>query len=139
MSEHKPVIADTNILFSALLKHSSKFTEELSKPDHDFFICESVLVELFRWKEKIVRLSRLSEEEIIKFYYILLKRVTVFKEELIAEENRITAYELCKDIDDSDTPHVALTLELNGLLWTGDKKLIRKLKEKGFYDFFISK
>jgi hypothetical protein len=31
---------------------------------------------------------------------------------------------------------VALTLELDGLLWTGDKKLITGLRERGFDKFF---
>ncbi|WP_322744651.1 PIN domain-containing protein [Cuspidothrix issatschenkoi] len=42
----------------------------------------------------------------------------------------------CKDIDESDTPHVALTLQLEGLLWTGDKKLKEGLIIKGFDKFF---
>jgi len=43
---------------------------------------------------------------------------------------------LCKDIDESDTPFVALTIELKALLWTGDKKLKEGLKKKGFISFF---
>ncbi|WP_413176102.1 PIN domain-containing protein [Anabaena azotica] len=39
-------------------------------------------------------------------------------------------------MDESDTPHVALTLELEGLLWTGDKKLKEGLIRKGFDKFF---
>ncbi|PSQ84453.1 MAG: hypothetical protein BRD44_00900 [Bacteroidetes bacterium QS_7_67_15] len=44
--------------------------------------------------------------------------------------------ELCHDIDETDTPHVALVFELDGELWTGDKKLKEGLRENGFDRFF---
>lgn len=130
------IIVDTNILFSALLTQQSQFTEMLLISDHRFYICELVLVELFKHKEKIVRLSRLSEDDVLRIYHILLRRLNVYKEDLIMPENRIAAYTLCKSIDPSDTPHVALTLELNGLLWTGDNILKQGLKRQGFAAFF---
>jgi len=132
----RSIIVDTNVLFSALLADQSSFADMLLSSDNQFFICEAILIELFKHKEKIVKASRLSEEELIRVYHILLKRVNIFKEELIAPINRRKAFELCSDIDESDAPHVALTLELNGLLWTGDKKLRDKLKRKGFDQFF---
>jgi predicted nucleic acid-binding protein len=46
------------------------------------------------------------------------------------------AYNLCKDVDENDTPHIALTLELDGLLWTGDNKLKLGLQRQGFTRFF---
>ena len=93
-------------------------------------------MELFNHKEKIINLSQLSESEITRYFYQLLKRINIFKEELIDEANWNKAYQLCKDIDELDTPFVALTLELNGLLFSGDKKLINGLKKKGFKSFF---
>lgn len=92
-------------------------------------MCEQVLVELFKRQEKIVKVSQISEDEIVRIYQILLKRITLYKEDLIALENRVASY-MCKDIDESDTPHVALTLELDGLLWTGDKKTQRGIEKK---------
>jgi predicted nucleic acid-binding protein len=135
-TEEKPVIVDTNILFSALLRHQTGFAEILLNSRRRFFICEKVLVELFRRKEKLVSLSQLSEEDLAHFYHVILRRVTLYKEDLISNENLAAAFDLCKDIDETDTPHIALTLELEGLLWTGDKELKDGLIHKGFDMFF---
>lgn len=136
MLTQKPIIVDTNILFSALLRENSRFSELLLTSEYAFFVCELVFVELFKRKEKIIQLSHLTEEEIIQIYYILLKRLHLYKEDLISLEYRRLAYELCQGVDVSDTPHVALMLQLDGLLWTGDKKLKLGLKNKGFEQFF---
>jgi len=120
MSERQPIVVDTNILFSALLRPKSSFADILLGTENHFFVCEQVVIELFKLKEKLVKTSQLS------------------KEDLISLNSRAAAHLLCKDIDENDTPHVALTLELNGLLWTGDKKLKEGLRRKGFNQFFIS-
>ncbi|ASF44634.1 PIN domain-containing protein [Methylovulum psychrotolerans] len=132
----RPIIVDTNIIFSALLHEKSRFLQVLLESRHELFICELILMELFKHKEKIIRLSQLPEHELIKLYYVLLKRLHIYKEELIGVENWQQAYGLCKSVDENDTPHVALTLELAGLLWTGDNKLKTCLQRQGFTDFF---
>lgn len=134
--EGAPIVVDTNILFSAFLSGESIFARVLLTLDHRFFVCEEMLVELFKHKEKIVGASQLSEDDVIRLYNVFLRRVTLYKEDLIAQENRSRAYRLCRDIDETDTSHVALTLELKGLLWTGDKKLKEGLRRKGFDQFF---
>lgn len=139
MPESSPVIVDTNILFSALLNSQSSFAETLLNSGHRFYVCEQILVEMFRHKDKIVKLSKLSENDVVHLYYVLLKRLNLFKEDLISQEHRQKAYELCRDVDETDTLHVALTLELDGVLWTGDKALKEGLKLKGFNSFFESK
>jgi predicted nucleic acid-binding protein len=136
MSSLKPVIIDTNILFSALLRSQSTFAQTILGSEHSFYICESVIVELFKHKEKLVRLSHLTEEEIIRVLYTILRHVTISKEQLIEPSIREKAYGLCSDIDEADSPHVALALQLGGLLWTGDSKLKNGLRKKGFDAFF---
>ena len=131
-----PVVTDTNILFSALLGRGSRFSETVSASGHHFYAGELVLAELFKHKERIVEHSRLPEEEIVALYYKLMRKLNLYREDLIAPKHRRRAYELCHDIDETDTPHVALVFELDGELWTGDKKLKEGLREKGFDRFF---
>lgn len=132
MAVAQAVVVDANNLFSALLRGDSSFAQTLFASEHTFFICESTVVELFKRKEKLVKLSKLSETEVVRLFYLLLKHLTVYREVLIAAEVRRQAYALCADIDEADTPHVALALHLSGLLWTGDKRLKSGLKSKGF-------
>ncbi len=116
MTELKPVVVDTNILISALLRSGSPFAQVILGSKRDFFICESTIVELFKHKERITQLSKLSETEVIRLLYTLLRHLVVSKEELIDLNVRQKAYQLCKKIDAADTPQVALALHLDGLL-----------------------
>ena len=56
-TDDKPVILDTNILFSALLSSQSSFAKTLLTSDRRFFVCEMVIVELFKHKDRITSLS----------------------------------------------------------------------------------
>lgn len=130
------VVVDTNILFSAILVPRGRLLEILWGSSARFYICESVLVELFRRKEKLVQASRLTAEEVVLAYGQVLTRVELFKEGLIPAPAWDRAFELCSGVDETDTPHVALTLALDGVLWTGDKRLREGLIAKGFDRFF---
>ena len=132
------VVVDTNILFSALASAESSFAKTMLRSENEFFVCETTLVEIFDRKEKLIKASRLSSEDVTRLYCILVKRVQIYREDLISPENWKAAYDLCSDIDETDTPHVALALELSAFLWTGDKRLKEGLQEKGFKNFFIT-
>jgi len=133
----KTVIVDTNILFSALLGKSKKIRDVLlTEKDVTFYSCKFAVVELFKHKEKIQKYSSLKEDEILELLYGLLKRINFFDEDSVTNESRQKAYDLCKHVDEKDTPHVSITIELNGLLWTRDKTLREGLEAKGFKSFF---
>ena len=68
----------------------------------------------------------------MELLYIVLKRIDFINENQISKESWDQAMELTKDIDIKDISFVALAIELEGILWTGDKKLHQGLKEKGF-------
>lgn len=46
------------------------------------------------------------------------------------------AHKLCKGVDEKDTPYIALTVHLEGRLWTEVMVLKQALRAKGFNDFF---
>lgn len=57
-------------------------------------------------------------------------KIHFVNEELIGVEHIITAYHLCKDVDEKDTPFVALAFEMNDELWTRDEELKESLLKK---------
>lgn len=134
--DEEVVIVDTNILFSTLLGRTGRILRTLFHPERRFVICETALVELFEHKEKIIKAAKLSPEEVAAVYHRVLRRIEIYKEDLIPLEHWATAAELCGGIDDDDVYHVALTLTLDAALWTGNRELRRGLEAKGFHRFF---
>jgi predicted nucleic acid-binding protein len=137
MATSQHVIVDTNILFSALLSSQSRFASIILRDEARFVICDSVIIELFEHKERIAIHSQHAETELLSALRDLLRHLRIFQEVLIANDSWTQAFQLCQSIDPADTPHVALTLELNCLLWTGDRRLRAGLQAKGFDRFFV--
>jgi predicted nucleic acid-binding protein len=67
----------------------------------------------------------------------MLARLTFHDELSLSRASVEEADRLCADLDPKDTPFVALTIELGGRLWTGDKALVRGLRAKGFDRFYL--
>lgn len=57
-----------------------------------------------------------------------MKRINLYKEDLIDRENLKLAYDLCKDIDVNDVVHIALTLELQGKLMSVIDEAIKETR-----------
>ncbi len=133
----RKIIVDTNILFSSLRSNNSKLRIVLEREDLRFYTPNFLMVEIFKHKERILQNSKASEDEVYEILYKMLHKVTFINEDTITLGNFIEAYKLCSDIDEKDTPFVALTLELEGELWTKDDTLKRGLIKKGFSSFFV--
>lgn len=130
------VVVDTNILFSALLKENSSHGETIFLGDEKWIAPSFVVVEPFKHKEKILRYSEMPEERLLLMLEMLLKQITFIDPEQFPVTIRQEAYELCKDLDEKDTPFIAIALGTGSKIWTGDKKLINGLKAKGYNNFF---
>ncbi|WP_297453373.1 PIN domain-containing protein [Persephonella sp.] len=121
------IVVDANIIFSALIKGNQVYIKILNNSDAPDFI----FVELEKYENRILRKVS-NRQKMKKIIHKLFKKISIIPKIGLAKTNIRKAYNLCKDIDEKDTPYVALALELDAYLWTNDKKLENKLKEKGF-------
>lgn len=96
-----------------------------------FFAPELLKHELKRYASKIAAYTKLNPETLSHIETLVLSSITFVPEESISEHSWIEAFELTKDIDEDDTPFIALAIELGAKLWTGDKVLLRGLIAKG--------
>jgi len=131
------VIVDCNKIISALLSPDGTTAEIILRtPNRISFIAPHfIFTEIFENLEKIIRISKYSNEEFFDLLYILFKKVDLIDEDLITEECWKAAYEFTKDIDEKDTVYIALSLYTEVKLWTGDKVLKEGMKNKGFNSF----
>lgn len=124
------IVVDTNIFFSALISPDGSVSEILLNPRSriQFYSPKFAEFELDKYENRMIRFSGLERDELLELKRIVLGRIELIDHGLIKEESWEEAEVLTTSIDKKDTPFVALTLELKGLLWTGDKKLINGLK-----------
>jgi predicted nucleic acid-binding protein len=131
------VVVDTNILFSLLLRGETTLRKRFLTGSAPSFHCPRfVFVELFQHKERIVRATELSEYHLLECLSEFLARVHFVEEGGIPIGTWIEARRLCRDVDLKDAPFIALTLHLDGRLWTGDEQLKAGLRARGFDRFF---
>jgi len=128
------IIVDTNIVFSALLNTNSRIGQILinGKNQFDFYSPAYVRFEIFKHKEKIKSIGKLTDNEFLETYAIILKNITILNHSIIPTEVYENAELLCKNIDIDDTIFVAVSDFTKGFLWTGDLKLLNGLIKKGY-------
>jgi putative PIN family toxin of toxin-antitoxin system len=126
------IVIDTNILFSSLLSKDNVFINFIFSKQYKKYTCNYLFIEIFKHKEKFLKLSKLDEDKLLIQLKNIVSQINFISEEIIPTEIFNAAYKLCNDIDEKDTPFVALTIFLDAVLLTGDKKLTNNLRKKGF-------
>ena len=110
-----PVVVDTNIFFAALVSRHSRLRENLlAEPASRFFCPRFLFIELFKHKERISAATELAEEDLLDALNAIFARIHFIDESAIPIGTWLEARRLCRDIDEKDTPFVALSLHLNG-------------------------
>jgi predicted nucleic acid-binding protein len=129
------IIVDTNIVFSALLNSNSRIGRILldSRELFQFYSCKYLQKEIHRHRDKIRNYSGLNNEDLSELVALVESRIFFLEEELLPASVIADAKEWVKDVDFNDFAFVAVANHLDAWLWTGDKKLIIGLRQKGYH------
>jgi len=131
------VIVDANIVFKCLHAGRGDLRVRVGPGPHpQFFSPRFLFVELFKHKERLALASKLPEAELLEALYALVSRLEFINEANIPVGTWVEAHRLCKGTDEKDTPYVALTLHMDGRLWTEDTRLKAALLAQHFDRFF---
>jgi predicted nucleic acid-binding protein len=93
-------------------------------------------VELFKHKERLVRATEHSEEDLLIALNTVMSRLEFTDESAIPLGIWVEASRLCAPTDPKDIPYVALALFHNADLWTKDEELKAGLRKRGFDRFY---
>jgi predicted nucleic acid-binding protein len=128
------IIVDTNIVFSALLNTNSRIGRLLldTRDKFEFYSCKYLQKEIRHHLDRIRQYSRLNDNDLFELISLVESRIFFIDEELLPTSVIANAREWVSDIDFDDFAFIAITAHLNGLLWTGDKKLSNGLRQKGY-------
>jgi predicted nucleic acid-binding protein len=134
------IIVDTNIVFSAILNSNSRIGKILlnSRGHFHFFSCNYLKVEIQKHRDKLLKITKLKEEELSELEELIIQHITFIDERLIPQVLLVKTEDFLKEIDPNDTVFVALNQLLDGKLWTGDMKLYNGLKAIRFKDILLT-
>ena len=130
----KKIVVDTNIIFSTLLNSNGTIGDLIFNSDHvfAFYSCDYMRYEIRKHWTKLLKISKLPDEQLQDAYEKILTKITFINEAIISKATWLKAEQTVQDIDLDDVDFVALTNHLKGCLWTGDKELYEGLKAKRF-------
>ncbi|MCV9388381.1 PIN domain-containing protein [Reichenbachiella ulvae] len=123
------VIVDTNIVFSAILNTNGKIAQILSEPNVTFLSPSYLLTELVEHQNKLIKLLKSDQTKLTELKQLVIRNIHFLPEEQISPQHWIRAEELTLDVDHDDIAFVALALEQDCPIWTGDKKLRKGIKQ----------
>ncbi len=134
------IIVDANIVFSGILNSNGKIGDLLinSKNHFNFIAPEFLRYEIKDKYSKLRSIAGISIEQIMEAEYQVCKDVTFISEEQIGKKFWKEAYDLVNDIDTKDIQYVAYARQFKCKIWSGDKKLFKGLKAKGFVNIITT-
>ena len=82
------IIVDTNIIFSAILNSNSRIGKILlnTKEHFQFFTCNYLKVEIQQHRNKLLKITKLKEYEIIELEELVTQKITFIDERLIPQK-----------------------------------------------------
>ena len=130
----KKIVVDTNIVFSAIMNTKSNIGDLLMNSDEflTFYSAQYLRHEIEEHKDKLIEISKLSEQEIEESKFQIFNKIHFLAEEQIPFNVWHQSANYVRDVDMDDIVFVAMSEYLEVELWSGDKQLMEGLKSKGF-------
>ncbi len=121
------IIIDSNIIFSSLIKDSTTRKLILSY-DELFLLPIHVFIEIEKYKEEILRKSKMDIQEFENLLQLIMQKMNVVPIEIFKQYAR-ESQELIGEHSQEDIIFIACALAFKGsTLWSDDKKLKRQNK-----------
>lgn len=128
------VVIDANILISALLTPKGLIAHLINSNSSKVqFIAPSFISEEIKAHE--TRICIKNNRSILNFRQKLqsvLSHIMLIDDHEISDKIFKKAFNLTKAIDPKDAIYIALAITFDTLFWTGDLKLLRELRKKGY-------
>ena len=128
-------VVDANLLFSSILNDKSRigrFIQQSSLYSVKLYAPEIMRTEISNHQDKILRISRYSYNQYTYVRDKLYKHIEFVEDSAIPFDEFIMAMRIVRDIDPDDVHFVALSRYFDSTLWTGDVRLYKGLKTKGY-------
>jgi len=128
------VVVDSNIIISGLINTNGNEFEILANRGGvlKFFSSKLIIEETANKFKQISFLTRNSESEVQTQFYNIIDTFQLADENKIDNKTLLKADSLISGLDWNDYLFLAITIYCDALLWTGDLKLFRGLRRKGF-------
>ncbi len=123
-------IIDANVLMSILISEKAFYKPLLNY--YNFILHEFTLVEIDKYKEVIFEKTKMQKNELINFSYSVFSEITILPNYIMDKFVIEKAVELTKSVDIKDVNYIALSMQLDLILLTRDKKLITGVNKKKF-------
>jgi predicted nucleic acid-binding protein len=126
-------VIDSNIVFSAILNPNSPIGQIILNGSKffTFLSVDQLKNEIDHHEDKILKISGLNQTDYDRIYELIFSKIKFVNQFLINADNYNKADELTKDIDPDDLLFVGLSIQYRCKLWSGDKRLIKGLQDKG--------
>ena len=126
----KQFVTDANVLFSGLISGNEKIIRFFG--EYTIYTPDFALVEIQKYQELILSKTKVEPQKLRDYTLSLFKNIIVVPNLIISNQSYYKAFNLCKNVDEKDTPYLALSIELEIHLLTQDEKLATHLKQEGF-------
>ena len=126
----KQYVIDANVIFASLISGKENYEQMFTR--QKFYLPDFALIEIQKYQPVITSKTQLPFEDLKTYTIGIFERLTIIPNLIISTQSYFRAFDYCKDIDEKDTPYLALAIEFGIEFITNDIELVNGLRAKGF-------